>query len=82
MESRPIFGHTIEFYRARLAALDRWHEVEDAMAASPPVPAVEGLLGVTELGARAVVAMAERPLPERTEIESRLRMLEDICHEL
>lgn len=68
-----------EFHHARLAALDNWDAVTDAMyAPGDAVSAVGQLLGVTNVGAYSVLAMMRGPMPERAHLEARLQMFERI----
>lgn len=70
----------IEFHRARLVAIDNWSAVQSAMATqSDSVTAVAQTLGVTDLGAQSVIAMAGNgPLPARGHVEAQLNSLDQV----
>lgn len=82
MGSTPVFGHIVQVYRARLAAVDDWDHVGKLIASPDPVPAIMDHLDVPEIAARAVVAMVDRPLPARDELETQLRVIEQIRDDL
>lgn len=66
-----------ELHSARLRALDNWAAVRSAMAApTDRLAAIAQELGVSELGALSVLAMANGPLPARRYVEEQLRSLE------
>jgi len=67
----------IEFHHARLKAIDNWNTVQTAMATqSDSVSAISHALGVSNLGAHSVIAMASGPLPPRGQVESQLNSLD------
>lgn len=75
--SKPTLASMIEFHRARLVAIDNWGAAEAALAArGDRIDAIARQLGVTDLGAQSILAMAGGPLPSRVRIESELGSLE------
>ncbi|MDN5853775.1 MAG: hypothetical protein L0K86_13205 [Actinomycetia bacterium] len=66
-----------EFHQARLVALDNWSAAESALSAQGDrVGAISKALGVSDLGAQSVLAMAGRPLPHRSTIASELSSMQ------
>lgn len=63
-------------------AIDNWGAVQSAMASSQgdSVTAVARTLGVTDLGAQSVIAMAGGPLPARSQVEAQLNALDYLRH--
>ena len=85
MEHKARLGSAIEFHRARLVALDNWRTAQAALTVGDdPVVSVSRALGVTDLGAHAVIAMLRGQRPERVQVEReihRLERLEDVARE-
>lgn len=69
----PTLAAMTEFHRARIIALDNWTTVQTVMASpSDRVAAIAQALGVTDLGALSILAVAGGPPPERRLLESQL----------
>lgn len=84
MEHKARLGNVIEFHRARLVALDNWSAAQTALTVSDdPVASVSRALGVTDLGAHAVISMLRGQRPDRSYVVreiSRLERLEAVAH--
>ncbi|HLR85184.1 MAG TPA: hypothetical protein VK059_09540 [Nocardioidaceae bacterium] len=77
MEHKARLGGAIEFHRARLIALDNWHVAETALTVGDdPVRAVSRALGVTDLGAHAVISMLRGQRPDRAQVVHEIQRLE------
>lgn len=77
MEHKAKLGSVIEFHRARLVALDNWSVAQAALTVSDnPVVSVSRALGVTDLGAHAVISMLRSERPERSQVEREVHRLE------
>lgn len=75
--SNSTLAAMTEFHQARLVALDNWSAAESALASQGDrVGAVSKALGVSDLGAQSVLAMAGRPLPQRSRIASELSSIQ------
>lgn len=70
-------ANMIAFHSARLTALDNWAAVQSAMAEpNDRIGAVAQTLGVSDLGALSVIAMAHGRCPERSQIVADLEALD------
>lgn len=78
LEHKSALDGEIEFHRARLAALDNWNIVQEALAGDNPVRTISRVLGVTNLGAHSVIAMLRGRRPERAEVERQVETLEQL----
>ncbi|MDN5853840.1 MAG: hypothetical protein L0K86_13535 [Actinomycetia bacterium] len=77
MEHKARLGGAIEFHRARLIALDNWHVAHAALTVGDdPVGEVSRALGVTDLGAHAVISMLRGQRPERSQVVHEIERLE------
>lgn len=75
--SKSTLAAMTEFHQARLVALDNWSQAESALAThGDRVGAMSKALGVSDLGAQSVLAMAGRPLPQRSRIAAELSSLQ------
>jgi len=81
--SKSTLTAMTEFHKARLVALDNWPAAESALSAKGDrVGALSKALGVSDLGAQSVLAMAGGPLPQRSTIESELNSMQYLQHML
>lgn len=77
MEHKARLVGAIEFHRARLIALDNWHVAQASLTVGDdPVAAVSHALGVTDLGAHAVISMLRGQRPERSQVVREIQRLE------
>ena len=79
--SQSTLAAMTEFHQARLVALDNWPRAESALATQGDrVGALSKALGVSDLGAQSVLAMAGGPLPQRSRVASELSSIEYLQH--
>lgn len=77
MEHKARLGSAIEFHRARLVALDNWNTAKAALTdGDDPVSSVSSALGLTDLGAHAVISMLRGQCPERAQVALEVLRLE------
>lgn len=75
--SESTLAAMTEFHQARLVALDNWSTAESALSSQGDrVGAVAEALGVSDLGAQSVLAMAGGPLPQRSRIAAELSSIQ------